>query len=307
LATDQAETVIKWWWKHHNLTGRSEKKLVKAIIPAAWRDVAEYVVGWKAAHKALYTTTCITTERETSNPGGRPLSARTCLVLRLADENPGWSVGKIASAAVVSLKSAWIALRRHQPGRVTEVTPVLAIEDAPAPAVDDEVELMTPDDVMIDLDALETEYAAAVAAGMFEEAVEEEIEAHMMATRPTAAVIKATMPDFDAYLEPELVTVEPAPPMEAPPIVEEAWPFGTREFRARALAEWEAGWKLENRERPREFRKRPNYHSLAELKREAKAKRHGRGYVRLPSQLDPDLERLNELDSLRYHGEEDTA
>jgi hypothetical protein len=129
----------------------------------------------------------------------------------------------------------------------------------------------------------------------------------MMATRPTAAVIKATMPDFDAYLEPELVTVEPAPPMEAPPIVEEAWPFGTREFRARALAEWEAGWKLENRERLREFRKRPNYHSLAELKREAKAKKRGRGYVRLPSQFDPDLERLNELDSLRYHGEEDTA
>src|ERR1019366_1997473 len=96
LATDQVETVIKWWWKHHNLTGRSEKKLVKAIIPAAWRDVSEYVVSWKAAHRSVYTTTCITTDRETANPEGRPVSARTLLVLRLADENPSWGIARIA-------------------------------------------------------------------------------------------------------------------------------------------------------------------------------------------------------------------
>src|ERR1017187_1356032 len=41
-------------------------------------------------------------------------------------------------------------------------------------------ELMTPEDAQVDLDALEAEYAAAVAAGMFEEAVEEEIAAPEM-------------------------------------------------------------------------------------------------------------------------------
>ena len=60
-------------------------------------------------------------------------------------------------------------------------------------------------------------------------------------------------------------------------------------------------------ERLREFRKRPNYHALAELKREAKAKKRGRGYARLPSQLDPDGDRLRELEALRRPGEKDTA
>src|ERR1035441_7084089 len=158
LDTDQAVTVIKWWWKHHNLTGRSEKKLIKAIIPAAWRDVAEYVVGWKAAHRSVHTTTCITTEAGTANPEGRPVSDRTCLVLRLADENPGWSVGKIASAAVVSRQSAWNVLNRHRPGY--EVTPV--------GIADDEVELTTPEEAEVDLDYLEAEYEAWIAAGGLE-------------------------------------------------------------------------------------------------------------------------------------------
>jgi hypothetical protein len=296
LATDQAETVIKWWWKHHNLTGRSEKKLVKAIIPAAWRDVAEYVVGWKAAHRSVYTTTCITTDRETANPEGRPVSARTLLVLRLADENPSWGIARIALDAVVSRQSAWIALHRHRPGRVytttcitTDTGAVMAIEAVPAPAADDEAELMTPEDARVDLDALDAEYAAAVAAGMFDdEPVEEEIEAPVLVMRPAEAIIKAILPDFDDYLELELVTTSP--------IVEEEWPFGTRESRALARAEWKAQYKLENREILREYHKRSNHHSLAELKREATAKKRVRGYASqyAPSPQDLYLEKIND-------------
>jgi Bifunctional DNA primase/polymerase, N-terminal len=117
LDTDQTVIVIQWWWKHHSLAGRSEKKLLKGIIPAAWRAVADYVVGWKASHRSVHTTTCITTETVAMNKGGRPLSKRTLLVLELADQNPEWEIARIASAAVVSRQSAWNALRRHRPGR----------------------------------------------------------------------------------------------------------------------------------------------------------------------------------------------
>ena len=335
LSTDQTETVIKWWWKHHNLTDRSEKKLVKAIIPAAWRDVAEYVVGWKAAHRGLYTITCITTERETANPKGRPLSARTLLVLRLADENPGWSVGKIASAAVVSLKSAWIALHRHRPGRVhattcitTEVTPVLAIEAVPVPAVDDEVEIMTPEDVMMDLDYLDAEYAAAVSAGMFEDGPEieaiEEIEAPVLVMRPAAAVIKATLPDFNDYVEPELVTVESigdkdilidytgdSSAMYQPSLVNTRKELNKEEgFRPqdiaryrRETAEWDIKWKKEELELQRKARACGN--GAAQLKRHAAAKKRIKVYASMvaPTQQDLDLERLYEM----YHGKKDTS
>ena len=61
---------------------------------------------------------------------------------------------------------------------------------APLPEVDDEVEVMTPEDAQVDLDVLYAEYAAAVAAGMFDgdpeaEPVEEEIPPPIMA--PPAA------------------------------------------------------------------------------------------------------------------------
>ena len=152
-------------------------------------------------------------------------------------------------------------------------------------------ELITPEDARVDLDALEAEYAAAVAAGMFEEAVEEEIEAPLGFAPAAAVYIKPTLPDFDDYVEPELVTVEPAP-IEYPAYDERD--FGTYASRAAALAEWEVHWKQENRDRLREFRKRPNYNSLAELKREAKAKKLAKGYASrlLPTAVDLEFRRL---------------
>jgi hypothetical protein len=61
---------------------------------------------------------------------------------------------------------------------------------APLPEVDDEVEVMTPEDAQVDLDVLYAEYAAAVATGMFDgdpeaEPVDEEIPPPIMA--PPAA------------------------------------------------------------------------------------------------------------------------
>jgi hypothetical protein len=164
-------------------------------------------------------------------------------------------------------------------------------------------ELITPEDAQVDLDALEAEYAAAVAAGMFEDSVEEEIEAPLGFAPAAAVYIKPTLPDFDDYVEPELVTVEPAP-IEYPAYDERD--FGTYASRAAALAEWEVHWKQENRDRLREFRKRPNYNSLAELKREAKAKKLARGYASrfAPSQVDLDIARINEIARLKEKNNE---
>src|ERR1019366_2356932 len=99
------------------------------------------------------------------------------MVLRLADENPSWGIARISSEAVVSRHSAWIALHRHRPGRVNTTT------------------CITTDDVMIDLDAREAEYAAAVAAGMFYDDTIEAIEDPVIVMQPAAAVIKATEPE----------------------------------------------------------------------------------------------------------------
>ena len=167
-------------------------------------------------------------------------------------------------------------------------------------------ELMTPEDAQMDLDALEAEYAAADAAGMFYHDPEveaiEDIEAPEMYMRPAAAVIKATLPDFDE--------LEPEPVLVAAPSMEES-PFGprARAFYAARRAEWEVQDKLETRERLREHRKRENYQSPADLKREKAKKNSGRGYAGLflPSQVDLDLERLNEMGPLRYYDKEDTA
>ena len=135
-------------------------------------------------------------------------------MLRLADENPGWSVGSIASEAVVSRHSAWNVLHRvlhrHRPGRVHTTTCIttdsetpLVIEAVPAPAAagvsnievqntldnaeeDNGEEIMTPEDANIDLDALYADYAAAVAAGMFEDTL---VEAPVMVIPPAEATI----------------------------------------------------------------------------------------------------------------------
>ena len=164
-------------------------------------------------------------------------------------------------------------------------------------------ELITPEDARVDLDALEAEYAAAVAAGMFEEAVEEEIEAPLGFAPAAAVYIKPTLPDFDDYVEPELVTVEPAP-IEYPAYDERD--FGTYASRAAALAEWEVHWKQENRDRLREFRKRPNYNSPAALKLEAAAKKRVKVYASryAPSQVDLDIARINEIARLKEKNNE---
>jgi hypothetical protein len=180
LDTDQAVTVINWWWKHHSLTGRSEKKLVKAIIPAAWREVSEYVVGWKAAHRNVHTTTCITTEAGTVNPEGRPVSAKTRMVLELANEHSDWGVSRIASAAVVSRQSAWNVLHRHRPDRqvytttciTTEAGAVPTIEEIPAP-IRRQRKLPWIDDVPEDID-IEECYQLALAQGCLNTVIDQE-------------------------------------------------------------------------------------------------------------------------------------
>jgi hypothetical protein len=313
LDTDQVKTVIKWWWKHHNLTGRPEKKLAKAIIPAAWRDVAEYVVGWKAAHQSVYTTTCITTDTESKIPEGRPLSARTRLVLRLADENPSWGIARIASEAVVSRHSAWIALHRHRPGRVYTTTCITTDREnkIPAPTVDYEEELMTPADANVDLDTLYAEYTSADAAGMLYhypevEAIEateapaivippaeaaiisimpdvEAIEALEMVI-PLAAVIKHVLSDFDEYLEhylepePVTVTLTPIPVDLFDPSYDVIWKSNNLRR------------KKENLARDREALKR------ARAKPYAKKKKRGSGYGQQP-QLNRDNDRAVELEA----------
>jgi hypothetical protein len=121
-------------------------------------------------------------------------------------------------------------------------------------------------------------------------------------TQPTAIVDDA---------EPELVAVQPDPPVEAVPIfIDDEWPFGTRESRAAYLAEWEAKYKLENREHLREARKRSNYQSMASLKREAKAKKELKSLSASFQLDDRDSIRLEELDAeraLRRLDEEDLA
>src|ERR1035441_6914323 len=92
-------------------------------------------------------------------------------------------------------------------------------------------------------------------------------------TRPAETVIKATMPDFDDYHEPELVKVA----------TDASWLDCTD-------AELEAVSVI----REPDYSKVKHYCG-AELKREAASKRRIKVYASLyaPSQLDLDLERLN--------------
>ena len=147
-----------------------------------------------------------------------------------------------------------------------------------AQPLEGEVEVVTPDDVMMDLDYLDAEYAAAVAARMFYHDPEveaiEDIEAPLMFTRPASAVIKATMPDFDDYLEPELVK------------------DATDASRLDCTdAELEAVSVI----REPDYSKVKHY-SLAALKREARAKKRANRFNFLECPLDVRVRQLNAMD-----------
>ena len=68
-------------------------------------------------------------------------------------------------------------------------------------------------------------------------------------------------------------------------------------------------WEKEKLELQRKARACGN--GAAQLKRHAAAKKRSNSYARLPSQLDPNGDRLEELEAerarLRHHDEEDTA
>jgi hypothetical protein len=204
---------------------------------------------------------------------------------------------------------------------------------APLPVVDDEVELAPPEDAEVDLDYLYADYEAWIAAGGLE-AIEEEIEAPEMVMHAPAAVIKSTLPDFNDYVEPELVTqpakvfiigfgdvddyvelAEPRPITIQPAVdpfvfswpdaVEEVYvitgentsPADRAQYR-RADAEREIRWNKEGLENRRKWRER-GLPSMAAMKREAKAKKKC-GWARLPAgPLNPNGDRLLELEAER--------
>ena len=152
---------------------------------------------------------------------------------------------------------------------------------------------------------MEAEYDEWVAAGGLD-VIEEEIEAPLLGSRTAPALIKATLPDFDEYVEPEPVTQ----PAEAPYIftwpdaVEQVYVDGSDPFSSRAIAgyraataAWEVQYKQEGLENARKARARGN--GSAQLKRHKAARKLANSYVRLPSQLDPNGDRLEELEAER--------
>lgn len=133
LDTNQVTIVVKWWHKHHAIPF-NEKRFHKSTVRKAWREAAPYVVEWKIRHAPGHTIGGITTEQGSRRRAGRPLSARTELVLALADEHPDWGTGQIAAAAVVSHRAVWNVLHRHRPGRqdVQQAAPPEMQQKAPA-------------------------------------------------------------------------------------------------------------------------------------------------------------------------------
>jgi hypothetical protein len=161
------------------------------------------------------------------------------------------------------------------------------LQDIPDNAGEDTGELLAPpEEANVDLDELEAEYRKYATNGMFEEAIEEEIEAPLLAP-PAADVIRSTIPDFDE-LDPESVLVPAAPVVE-----EKEDPFSARAiagYRADTVA-WEIKSRKEGYARLREARKRPNYQSMASMKREAREKKLAKGYASRFSWDANDLER----------------
>jgi hypothetical protein len=138
---------------------------------------------------------------------------------------------------------------------------------------------------------LEAQYNEWLAAGGLD-SVEEEIEAPLgFPTAPAAVRGMSTLPDFDEYVEPELVAAPAARPYEDP------FSRGAiASYRETAKA-WEIKDKLETSKRLAEARKRPNYQSMASMKREAKEEKRLAGIANryLPSVLDMDRLRVNEM------------
>jgi hypothetical protein len=153
-------------------------------------------------------------------------------------------------------------------------------------------ELEPPENANVNLDELEAEYQKYIADGMFEEPVEEEIEAPLGFPAPDAAVNNlgsgCGLPTEETFLVADYV----------PSTV-----FSTREIFAQYRRDWETYRsegeesfdemrsrvkrenaeldiknKKEGYERLAEARKRPNYQSPSSLKREAKAKKLAEGY-----------------------------
>src|ERR1035441_3662737 len=121
---------------------------------------------------------------------------------------------------------------------------------------------------------MEAEYEAWVAAGGLN-AIEEEIEAPLLAP-PAPAAVRA------------------APVVE---VKEDPFSRGAiASYRETAKA-WEIKDKLETSKRLAEARKRPNYQSMASMKREAKEEKRLAGIANryLPSVLDMDRLRVNEM------------
>ena len=115
LIVDQTVTVIKWWHGHHG-TKLNERRLRKAIIPAAWKDVAEYVVGWQTRNKQRDTNSRITTEpRRESRRRGRPVSDRTRQVLAMAAARPDLGPAALARQLGIPADSVRQILRRAAP------------------------------------------------------------------------------------------------------------------------------------------------------------------------------------------------
>ena len=164
------------------------------------------------------------------------------------------------------------------------------LQNIPDNAGEDTGELLTPpEEANVDLDELEAEYRKYVTNGMFEEAIEEEIEAPL--APPPAAVIRHTvpdLPDFDEYLEPEPVLVPTAP-------YEDPFSRGAIEsYRANTEA-WEVKWKKEGYARLREARKQPTYQSMRSLKRDRRAKGYANRFTPPPWELE--LARVNAMTS----------
>jgi hypothetical protein len=111
LKVEQVVTVIRCWWAERGLRDR-ERKLRKAIIPAAWAEVAEYVSQFR-----------ITTPRESR---GRPVSAVTRKVLEAATAHPDWLPGQIAAELGIRAHAVSVVLSRYRPAVQTSTIPGIA-------------------------------------------------------------------------------------------------------------------------------------------------------------------------------------